>query len=557
MVSSKQLTLRLLDHLNWAARRGGRFLLAVLKFPGVAEIISFAILYRFAVKKWCDRYCGVWEPGFPKLWTAWVLLLAVLPIFALVQLVWMVAAQGITRVISKGHMRHASISQRSSYDMEEAGYMRLRQQEADDIVSTTPPGSPRSGSPPRRQPRRNNCSYAYSIFWWVRIFVYVALVLVGYHEYKNYEQPNDIRWRPALRKALSYKNPDPTGYAKGEKIFIAAAFYNNQDVLPYWSRTMLDVITYLGTNNVYVSIVESNSNDRTPELLRELDAALAQRNVRRRILISDTAVPRPADMAWNNRIDFLAAVRNRAIEPLVDQGGYDKVVFSNDIYIEPESVIELLETADGNYDMACALDFGHFGAYDMWVLRDRVGHLAAGIWPYFFDAADYEAMKTDSPAPVFSCWNGIVAFVADPVLPVHLRSNRTLSTAPLAHPPPPTHPLAQTVAASPALTPPLRFRSAPRGEGCYHSESFLLPYDMRRIMGLERVFVNPRVITAYVWHFYVWFKWVLRHPLVKWFVERVYDGAWMQYARMIVGDDDKVYTWDGGDCHPWWYGDWW
>ena len=80
---------------------------------------------------------------------------------------------------------------------------------------------------------------------------------------------------------------------------------------------------------------------------------------------------------------------------------------------------------------------------------------------------------------------------------------------------------------------------------------------MRRIMGMERIYVNPRVITAYVWHFYVWHKWVLRHRLVRWFVEDVYNGAWMQYARMIVGDDDKVYTWDGGDCHPWWYGDWW
>lgn len=51
-----------------------------------------------------------------------------------------------------------------------------------------------------------------------------------------------------------------------------------------------------------------------------------------------------------------------------------------------ESMLELLATRDGDYNLACGLDFGHFGAYNMWVLRDRVGRLTAGIWPYFLDA---------------------------------------------------------------------------------------------------------------------------------------------------------------------------
>ncbi|CDO75219.1 hypothetical protein BN946_scf184808.g5 [Trametes cinnabarina] len=88
-------------------------------------------------------------------------------------------------------------------------------------------------------------------------------------------------------------------------------------------------------------------------------------------------------------------------------------------------------------------------------------------------------------------------------------------------------------------TPPLRFRASVEGDECYSSESFLLPYDFRRIMGLERVFVNPLVINGYVWKYYVWHKWVLRQRMVKWFVERVWDGAWMQYARMVVGDPKK------------------
>lgn len=146
-----------------------------------------------------------------------------------------------------------------------------------------------------------------------------------------------------------------------EKIYIAAAFYNNEVVLPYWSQSMLSAIRYLGPENVFVSVVESYSHDKTPELLREFDAALAKLHVPRRILVQDTATEKPEDLSFDNRIEFLAAVRNRAMEPLVEYGGYDKVLFSNDVFVEPESIIELIETADGNYDFACAMDFNHFG----------------------------------------------------------------------------------------------------------------------------------------------------------------------------------------------------
>ncbi|CDO78225.1 Glycosyltransferase Family 69 protein [Trametes cinnabarina] len=345
--------------------------------------------------------------------------------------------------------------------------------------------------------------------------------------------------------------PTPHGYAPiPEKIFIAAAFHQNEAVIPYWTRSIHDVILYLGTANVFVSIIENYSSDRSPHLLRAFARELDALGVKNRVLVQDHTVKRPQHLAWNPRIEFLAAIRNQALEPLVQLGGYDRVLFSNDIFVEPESVLELLATAGGAYDFACGLDFGHFGAYDMWVLRDRAGRLAAGIWPYFFDTASYEAVKHEEPVPVQTCWNGIVAFAADPLLPVHLRTNRTLSHAPLARLPPANHPWAARLGASSADTPPLRFRASVEGE-CYSSESFLLPYDFRRIMGLERVFVNPLVINGYVWKYYVWHKWVLRQRMVKWFVERVWDGAWMQYARMVVGDPKKVWVWDGIECHPW------
>ena len=192
----------------------------------------------------------------------------------------------------------------------------------------------------------------------------------------------------------------------------------------------------------------------------------------------------------------------------------------------------------------------------------------------------YEAMQTESPVPVFTCWNGIVLFKADPVLPIHLRSNRTLSTDPLPFALPTTHPAANDASLrgpSPALTPPIQFRASMPGE-CFSSESFLLPYDFRRVFNLQRIFANPRVIVGYDWRyvqflslrsvfptrprrlklnslhdrFYVYFKWFMRHPVLKWWIEKVYDGAWMHKDVMVVGDAKQVYQWDGGDCHPWW-----
>ena len=124
-------------------------------------------------------------------------------------------------------------------------------------------------------------------------------------------------------------------------------------------------------------------------------------------------------------------------------------------------------------------------------------------WPYFFDVEDYEAMKTESPVPVFTCWNGIVAFKADPVLPIHLRSNRTLSSDPLPFELPATHPAAHNPSLrgpNPALTPPVRFRASAQGE-CFSSESFLLPYDLRRLFNMQRILMNPRAIVGYDWRY--------------------------------------------------------
>ncbi|KAH9850532.1 cryptococcal mannosyltransferase 1-domain-containing protein [Lenzites betulinus] len=537
---ARWFALQALSHVLLALRLLLRVLLLAFRLPVLSQVATFALVWFYASGQLLLYLGDVWRPGFPIAWTVWIGLLCALPLWAGGQLLWLALSLGFRhKFANKIKSWHTARSQ------QQAGYMMLDPRGS--VSEEDRPPSPKFST-------RSRLPSLSSIWYAAQIALYASLVLAGLYSYKHYEHPGDVRLRPALQRALADPHPKPSGYAPTqEKIFIAAAFHQNEAVIPYWTRTMTQAITYLGTANVFVSIVENYSSDRSPELLREFARELDALGVRHRILVQDETVKRPPQLEWNPRIEFLAAIRNQALEPLLAAapGTFDRVLFSNDIFIEPESVLELLATRDGDYDFACGLDFGHFGAYDMWVLRDRIGRLTAAYWPFFFDAASSDAMRKEEPVPVYTCWNGIVAFRADPVLPVDRRANHTLSHAPLAKPPPANHPWAAQLGASPALTPPLRFRASVEGE-CYSSESFLLPYDFRRVMALEGVYANPRVVAGYVWKYYVWHKWVLRAPPVRWFVERVWAGAWMQDARMVVGDPKTVWVWEGIECHPWW-----
>ncbi|KAF7332993.1 hypothetical protein MVEN_02405600 [Mycena venus] len=374
---------------------------------------------------------------------------------------------------------------------------------------------------------------------------FLLVALCGVYLLSTYELPIDHRFKAAVE--LANRVPRREGYGTGEKIFIAAMFYNNAYVLPYWITEVSKLINYLGPDNVFVSIVESYSSDNSPALLRAFETKLEAMGVPCRILTQDTSIHRPPSMVTGPpRIQFLADTRNLVLEPLATRGGYDRVLFSNDVFVEAESIVELLDTNGGEYDMACGLDFQQWGLYDIWVIRDHAGRIVSGQWPYFFE--DRDAMA-DEPVAVFTCWNGIVSISAEPFLPVALRKGR-LSTFP--RPLPLTHPAyPQAVNQTPATTPPLRFRpSAP--EECFSSESFNLPYDLRRLFAQERIYANPRVITAYKWRFYLWFKYALRHWAVRWFIERVEqrDGNGADLPQFILGGTAPKTVWDGGECHP-------
>ncbi|KII85539.1 glycosyltransferase family 69 protein [Plicaturopsis crispa FD-325 SS-3] len=387
--------------------------------------------------------------------------------------------------------------------------------------------------------------------WRLKLGSYLSLVVLGLVLLFTYEQPNDVRYGADVRRAVKY--PKAQGYSNGEKVFIAAMFHNNENVVPYWGNEIIKAVQYIGIENMFVSIVESYSTDATTTRLKDLSKTLLAMRIPHRIVLSDITIPRPASMETAPaRINFLAATRNRALEPLVQRGGYDRVIFSNDVFVRAESVVELLSTRGGAYDMVCGLDMASWGLYDSWVTRDRLGGLVSSLWPYLLEDAGMRAIMADDPAPVFSCWNGIVAMRAAPFYPPERRStaNFTLSTAPHPSVLPASHPLSPLPAdTTPATAPALRFRASEPDE-CFSSESFLLPYDLRRVYALDEIYINPRVVTAYDWSSFVWWKYITRHWVVKWWIERWEGGAGMHLAKMIIGSPEKVWRWDGGECHP-------
>ncbi len=107
-------------------------------------------------------------------------------------------------------------------------------------------------------------------------------------------------------------------------------------------------------------------------MLAQLDTDLAQLNVSRRILSDDRAARMDKFSPVADRIRFLANVRNIAMQPLLDpvnasDNKFSHVLWINDIVYTTEDALKLLETNDGRYDQACAMDFIGNGFYDTWV----------------------------------------------------------------------------------------------------------------------------------------------------------------------------------------------
>jgi hypothetical protein len=84
--------------------------------------------------------------------------------------------------------------------------------------------------------------------------------------------------------------------------------------------------------------------------------------------------------------------------------------------LQPEQITTLLETRNGSYAAACALDFSETHKfYDSFAVRDSLGlPPLTNLWPFFSSSASRTALMSYAPTPVKSCWNGLAIFSAAP-----------------------------------------------------------------------------------------------------------------------------------------------
>ncbi|WWC86000.1 uncharacterized protein L201_000871 [Kwoniella dendrophila CBS 6074] len=369
-------------------------------------------------------------------------------------------------------------------------------------------------------------------------------------------------------------------YGVPEKYFIAANLHDNEDILPTWSSELVKLVNYLGNDNVFISIYESNSHDSTKKMLSNLNSTLAEMGVGKSIITEQD------DKHWwpystsPERIGYLANARNKALlpiqssDPLVRLGNYQdftKIIFLNDVFFNYKSILNLINTNDGNYDQACALDFGTSGLYDTWASRDICGIPLRPFWPYVKDQVTISKLQKEEPFEVSSCWNGAVVFKSDPFLykPSNNQEDaveeesmfedngfsqggKHLGKRGWKMVDDPTY---TNSVFSPALTLPIQFRTS-NISACDHSECFLIGYDLHRLYDtVERppmIYMNPNVKLAYEKNWFVWHNKVLRIPVIQWWLEnwsRGYPFYFVDWIWENAGRRRDYCTWSALSIH--------
>ncbi|KFG85472.1 alpha-1,3-mannosyltransferase CMT1 [Metarhizium anisopliae] len=213
------------------------------------------------------------------------------------------------------------------------------------------------------------------------------------------------------------------------RYFFALNLRQTLPLLPRLMGSIVEAIRFLGPEHCALSIVEGHSPDGTADVLAALGPALKSMGTPYYFASSEI------DPGKGERIARLAALRNLALAPLFTLAGKTAedaaVVFLNDVSACPEDILELLhqKRATGA-DMTCAMDWTYVGRdptfYDVWVARNIHGDSFFNIppdgswdsaWNLFWNAEETRARFFDRrPFQVFSCWNGAVAFTAQPIL---------------------------------------------------------------------------------------------------------------------------------------------
>ncbi|KAL8973073.1 MAG: hypothetical protein Q9183_000196 [Haloplaca sp. 2 TL-2023] len=262
------------------------------------------------------------------------------------------------------------------------------------------------------------------------IAVIFSLVLITAAFRPSYTNP-PAHYDELKRSVLSSKNPG-RGNPRNESVYIAASIFDRGGGLVNgaWGNALLSLIDLLGSQNVFLSIYENDAGEQAEEALMAFKGRVpcANKIVYERHLSPDSIakVILPDGSKRTKRIAYLAAVRNRALQPLDTplEVNYNKLLFLNDVVFDPIEAVQLLFSTNGDqhakssYRAACAVDFiNPFKFYDTFATRDAEGYsMGVPFFPWFSAAGNgisrSDVLQGKDAVRVKSCWGGMVAFDA-------------------------------------------------------------------------------------------------------------------------------------------------
>lgn len=236
----------------------------------------------------------------------------------------------------------------------------------------------------------------------------------GQPRYESLRRPSDLIEKPG--KILP-------------RYFFALNLYQCVHVLPRLLGSVIQAMRFLDPEDCVLSIVGGRSDDGTTEILDSLRHEVEALGATYYFSTSDIDPMRPG----HDRVAELANLRNLALHPLVrrpEAHALDAVVvFLNDVSICADDILELLhQRVFQAADMVCALDWVGDGSlfYDVWISRMINGDLffeipQSGSWDFagnlfWNEPATRARFDARLPFQVYSCWNGAVAFAAEPLI---------------------------------------------------------------------------------------------------------------------------------------------
>lgn len=247
--------------------------------------------------------------------------------------------------------------------------------------------------------------------------------------FPSYSRP-PAHYSELERRVRREPTQDGRANINNERIFIAAALYDpgGRLVTGDWAESVRALIGILGPWNVHLSVYENDLDDKSKAALMHFKETLGCNNtiVQEDVDLSTLPYVTTSDGTRRlKRMQFLAYVRNRALEPLRESPvRFDRLLYLNDIIFNPVDAAHLLfstnldEAGVTHYRAACAVDFENpFKFYDTFATRDLDGYgMGVIFYPWFTGAGSATSrsavLAQRDAVPVTSCWGGMVAFEA-------------------------------------------------------------------------------------------------------------------------------------------------